>query len=158
MSEVTYPFRNFNGAAVEVWEMISNFIPHFTGHVIMDLIIQHLLQNLYPRLPFEWRLVGDKTFRGIIIKCSNLCSGWPQICTSIFCRVVPQSRRRLIGKFTVNRQLSWCWHRRVSNLQPVIDAEWRLSLWQPTVPPVVKRLISPKLSAFIVLVNSDFLY
>ena len=27
--EITYPFPNFNGAAVEVWEWISNFIPHF---------------------------------------------------------------------------------------------------------------------------------
>ena len=27
------PFPNFNGAAVEVWEWISNFIPHFTWHV-----------------------------------------------------------------------------------------------------------------------------
>ena len=32
--EITYPFLNFNGATVEVWEWISNFIPHFTGHVI----------------------------------------------------------------------------------------------------------------------------
>ena len=26
--EITYPFPNFNGAAVEVWEYISNLIPH----------------------------------------------------------------------------------------------------------------------------------
>ena len=32
--EITYPFSNFNCAAVEVWEWISNFTPHFT----MDLI------------------------------------------------------------------------------------------------------------------------
>ena len=32
--EITYPFPNFNGCAVEVWEWISNFITHFTGHVI----------------------------------------------------------------------------------------------------------------------------
>ena len=30
---ITYPFPNFN-CNVEVWEWISNFIPHFTGHVI----------------------------------------------------------------------------------------------------------------------------
>ena len=29
-----YPFPNFNGATVDVWEWISYFIPHFTGHVI----------------------------------------------------------------------------------------------------------------------------
>ena len=27
--EATYSFPNFNGATVEVWEGISNFIPHF---------------------------------------------------------------------------------------------------------------------------------
>ena len=31
---ITYQFSNFNGVTVEVWEWISNFIPHFTGHVI----------------------------------------------------------------------------------------------------------------------------
>ena len=32
--KITYSFPNFNGCTVEVWEWISNFIPHFTGHVI----------------------------------------------------------------------------------------------------------------------------
>ena len=31
--KITYPFPNFNGYTVEVWEGMSNFIPHFTGHV-----------------------------------------------------------------------------------------------------------------------------
>ena len=29
--EITYPFPDFNGATVEVWEWINNFIPHFPG-------------------------------------------------------------------------------------------------------------------------------
>ena len=32
--EIIYPFPNFNGAAVEVWECISNFIPHFMKDII----------------------------------------------------------------------------------------------------------------------------
>ena len=32
--EITYPFPNFNGCTVEVWEWISNFIPHS----VMDVI------------------------------------------------------------------------------------------------------------------------
>ena len=32
--EITYPFLNFNGYTVEVWEWIDNFIPCLTGHVI----------------------------------------------------------------------------------------------------------------------------
>ena len=33
--EITYLFPNFSGATIEVWEQISNFILHFTGHVII---------------------------------------------------------------------------------------------------------------------------
>ena len=32
--EIIYPFPNFNGCTIEVWEWISNFTPHF----IMDVI------------------------------------------------------------------------------------------------------------------------
>ena len=32
--KITYPFPNFNCAAVEVWEWMSNFISHFIGNVI----------------------------------------------------------------------------------------------------------------------------
>ena len=36
--EVTYPFPNFNGATIEVWEWISDLILHF----IMDVITNPL--------------------------------------------------------------------------------------------------------------------
>ena len=32
--ETTYPFPYFNSAAAEFMELVNNFIPHFTGHVI----------------------------------------------------------------------------------------------------------------------------
>ena len=32
--EITYPFSNFNGETVEVWERISNFIIHIITDVI----------------------------------------------------------------------------------------------------------------------------
>ena len=37
-NEITYPSLNFNGATVEVQEWISNFIAHFTEHVITSSI------------------------------------------------------------------------------------------------------------------------
>ena len=40
--EITYPFPNFNSTTVEVWEWISNFIPHFTGCVIAGIKINSL--------------------------------------------------------------------------------------------------------------------
>ena len=33
--EITYLFLNFNGAVNKVWEWLSDFIPHFPGHVII---------------------------------------------------------------------------------------------------------------------------
>ena len=33
--EIIYLFPNFNGAIVEVWEWISNFIAQFTGHIVI---------------------------------------------------------------------------------------------------------------------------
>ena len=32
--EITYPFSNFNGCTVEVWEWMNNFIELFTVHVM----------------------------------------------------------------------------------------------------------------------------
>ena len=31
--EITYPVPNFNGATIDIWEWIGNFIPHFAGHM-----------------------------------------------------------------------------------------------------------------------------
>ena len=33
-NEMTYPFSNYNGGTVQIWERISNFIVHFTGRAI----------------------------------------------------------------------------------------------------------------------------
>ena len=35
--EITYPFPNFNGCTVEVWEWIWNFLPHFIMNVFTYL-------------------------------------------------------------------------------------------------------------------------
>ena len=32
--DITYQFPNFNGTTVEIWESISNLIPHFKMYVI----------------------------------------------------------------------------------------------------------------------------
>ena len=34
VDEITYPFENLNGASIQVYEWISNSIPHFTRQVI----------------------------------------------------------------------------------------------------------------------------
>ena len=45
--EITYPFPNFNSCTIEVWEWISNFIPHFTGYVITQKQISVKFQTKY---------------------------------------------------------------------------------------------------------------
>ena len=35
---ITYPFPNFNGAPVEVWEWRCNFIANFRGKVILSML------------------------------------------------------------------------------------------------------------------------
>ena len=37
--ELIIPFANFNGTTVEVWEWKSNFIQHFSGHLITYLYL-----------------------------------------------------------------------------------------------------------------------
>ena len=50
--EITYPFPNFNGWDIEVWEWINNFIPHFTGPVADYLSMVGLkLIHVYKRGP-----------------------------------------------------------------------------------------------------------
>ena len=61
--EITYPFPDFNGAAIEVWERIGNFIPYFTGHVFTylcrkrlwkDSIIPYIVWALYLNTLLLW--------------------------------------------------------------------------------------------------------
>ena len=42
--EITHPFRNFNGATVEVQELIGNFVPR----ILMDEILIHTKTKVNP--------------------------------------------------------------------------------------------------------------
>ena len=44
--EITYPFQNFNGCAVEFWEWISNFIPHMIMNVITSSMLGFKLNHV----------------------------------------------------------------------------------------------------------------
>ena len=41
--EITYPFQNYNGAAIEDWEWTSNFISHFT----LGSKLNHLIKETH---------------------------------------------------------------------------------------------------------------
>ena len=47
--EIANPFPNFNGATVEVWECLSNFIPYFTnwtcGYLAMGFKLIHVVKG-----------------------------------------------------------------------------------------------------------------
>ena len=59
MDEITYPFLNFNGATVEVWEWISNFTPRHLINIEdngrhMNTIINVTSQDTYSMMQ-NWR-------------------------------------------------------------------------------------------------------
>ena len=58
--EITSPFPNFNGTAVEVCEWISSFIPHFNVHVIAYPCSGLKLNHVSERDP--WVLVPSIVF------------------------------------------------------------------------------------------------
>ena len=72
LDEITFPFPNFNGATVEVWEWISNFIQHF----VMGVIVIN-----YPCWDPSWSMLvkgdpGDISFNhnlDISLKCNFKC-------------------------------------------------------------------------------------
>ena len=45
--EITNPFPNFNGAAIEIWEWISKFIPHYMTDVITDRWSTNIFQRCF---------------------------------------------------------------------------------------------------------------
>ena len=49
--EITYPFLNFNGTTIEVYEWISNFIPHFIVDVIHLSMLGLKLNHVSKRGP-----------------------------------------------------------------------------------------------------------
>ena len=55
--EITYPFSNFNGCTVEVWEWIRFVILHFTGYVV--IIHAEIKVN-----PYKWK--GPRSFTSLI--------------------------------------------------------------------------------------------
>ena len=66
LDEITYLFPNFHSAAVEVWEWICNFIPHFTGHVITypclhyisTMLVYHISWNI-----IHWSITNILIYR-----------------------------------------------------------------------------------------------
>ena len=73
--EITYPLPNFNISTIEVWGRISNFIPHFTGHMITypcwDLSKPILVKEAPPRYGCSHKLVIFKLIPRIHILGHN---------------------------------------------------------------------------------------
>ena len=79
--KVTYPLPNFNGAtaAVEVWEWISNFIPHFTGHVISPIWFAGFVAVFISKA--SWFGHTLKSRKNSLSRANFLCSLICKFCT-----------------------------------------------------------------------------
>ena len=87
--EITYPFPNFNGEAIEVLEWISNFISHVTGHMTeyekywcQKFLKQHMSISLYTEKGLGTQLqeyllteIRPKNMIQCLIKCPSRLGG-----------------------------------------------------------------------------------
>ena len=96
--EIAYLFPNINGAAVEVWEWIRNFIPNLTWHVITypwGARIWKFQQSTMQSIPRE---LYERSINGNIFRVTGyLCGwvgGWGCVGVCGVCGGVPQSQWR----------------------------------------------------------------
>ena len=57
--EITYPFSNFNGCTVDVWEWINNVIPHYEIDVITYPFLDYNSPLLVKKVP--WNMQNNMT-------------------------------------------------------------------------------------------------
>ena len=67
--EIKQPFPNFNGAAIEVWEWISDYILHFSGQGITGIKLIHV--NKIDQLGLKFIKVG-KRVPDISVTCPKI--------------------------------------------------------------------------------------
>ena len=126
--ENIYPIPNFNGSTVQVWKWISNFFPHFTGHVItyicrdlrLFMLVKRTLGNFMgphniwdrflcddTRYLFAWSFILCYFIAIFIISplCMPLCDGI-SIINSNICHKIPT--RTLTIQNVSNTELKAC--------------------------------------------------
>ena len=71
--EITYRFTTVNGAAVEVWKWINNFIPHLTGHVLSYPGQEYFVSDLQWKTAFGECLIRRyRPYLSTILRHPNL--------------------------------------------------------------------------------------
>ena len=79
--EITYTFLNFNGATVDVYECVSNFIPYFIMDVItypwIKSILAHSRSSCHQTVqgiqgPFQYQfksIDGENVQHAVVMNC-----------------------------------------------------------------------------------------
>ena len=97
MGEFTYPFPNFNGETVEVWEWISNSTPHFITDVItypswdynQSMLVKGFFDDWSPwpkPLRTHWNVFGLLTPLVLRPGDSRRAAKWPLMPWSMCCQ------------------------------------------------------------------------
>ena len=127
--EITNPFRNFNGCTVEVWEWICNFIPHFTGHMI-----------IYPCWDYSWFMLRGPRAHSLMNEHAHqgrMRSGEMEVTKSIpaICFLHFPNNLKPTGYYIHIWQLSSMWlnesnrHCRVAARKSCWKCIYKLYLW-----------------------------
>ena len=84
--EISYPILTLNSRTVEVWELISNFISHFTGHVIIYRCRdkRQFISALGKSLQYVWRVHFFDNFHGLKRKYSDFDENYTTGYTKVF--------------------------------------------------------------------------
>ena len=98
--EISYPFLNFNGCAVEVMEWIINFIAHF----IMDIIAYPCWDQSQSMLVKGATDIKPHNCRASHWPCPHNCCVPNKHCTTLY---INYTANQLFGTFVLVKQFHW---------------------------------------------------
>ena len=124
---IRYPFLNFNGCTIEVYTRVNYFIPHFTGHVIInpcwDLSLSMLVKeaqchsqtqrksllHFAVTLYMQWHLVKNCLICEKVFDIFNSKRNSKQSCFLCGCGIMPADDIMLTGNWAIGQMQAELW-------------------------------------------------
>ena len=139
--EITFPFPNLNGTTIDVWEWISNFIPHFTRRDYLSILGQSVrpcAENMSKISPLSYKTapLKPRVHSGF---------GFSQWQTTLHCNVVFH---------WLSPYPEWSLKPCAYNFFPYIDVTWASWLLKsPQLDGLFSKLFRPRNNENIVLLD-----
>ena len=152
--KISYPFPNFSGATVEVWEWINNFISQYIGHVMRLNLFPVSKRGLCSKGPLltvndnqtaGWNQPSGPDFNssnkiGFINRSKN---NWKQSSPYPHVPLTIASNRRVIPAMWFSLYITLSWARFILKMVIAILITWYL--YTETALDTILRSIKPNL-------------